>query len=132
MIEVREVGQRAAGGRRTLREVSLSIGAGELVAIIGGSGAGKTTLLDAIAGVRPPAEGEVRYDGGAAGPAAGSLGYVPQDDIVHLEMPLRRTLRYAAGLRLPWRSCGSPRGGCCSRPSAATTSTTPPSTAWTT
>ncbi|MEU9873839.1 ATP-binding cassette domain-containing protein [Actinomadura sp. NPDC048021] len=101
MIEVREVGQRAAGGRRTLREVSLSIGAGELVAIIGGSGAGKTTLLDAIAGVRPPAEGEVRYDGGAAGPAAGSLGYVPQDDIVHLEMPLRRTLRYAAGLRLP-------------------------------
>ncbi|GGQ31836.1 ABC-type multidrug transport system ATPase subunit [Actinomadura coerulea] len=101
MIEVREVGQRAAGGRRTLREVSLSIGAGELVAIIGGSGAGKTTLLDAIAGVRPPAEGEVRYDGGAAAPAAGSLGYVPQDDIVHLEMPLRRTLRYAAGLRLP-------------------------------
>ncbi|SNS38890.1 ATP-binding cassette domain-containing protein [Actinomadura mexicana] len=101
MIEVREVGQRAAGGRRTLREVSLAIGAGELVAIIGGSGAGKTTLLEAIAGVRPPAEGEVRFDGGAGGPAAGSLGYVPQDDIVHREMPLRRTLRYAAGLRLP-------------------------------
>ncbi|MGI5201560.1 ATP-binding cassette domain-containing protein [Spirillospora sp. CA-108201] len=101
MIEVREVGQRAAGGRQTLREVSLSIGAGELVAIIGGSGAGKTTLLDAIAGVRPPAEGEVRYDGGAGGPAADALGYVPQDDIVHREMPLRRTLRYAAGLRLP-------------------------------
>ncbi|TDD68665.1 ATP-binding cassette domain-containing protein, partial [Actinomadura darangshiensis] len=79
-----------------LRDVSLSIGCGDLVAIIGGSGAGKTTLLDAIAGVRPPAEGEVRYDGGA-----GSLGYVPQDDIVHREMPLRRTLRYAAGLRLP-------------------------------
>ncbi|WP_433469690.1 ATP-binding cassette domain-containing protein [Spirillospora sp. CA-128828] len=95
MIEVCGVGQRA-GGRRTLRDVSLSIGAGQLVAIIGGSGAGKTTLLDAIAGVRPPAEGEVRYDGGN-----GALGYVPQDDIVHMEMPLRRTLRYAAGLRLP-------------------------------
>ncbi|RKS73636.1 ABC-type multidrug transport system ATPase subunit [Actinomadura pelletieri DSM 43383] len=95
MIEVRGVGQRA-GGRRTLRDVSLTIGTGELVAIIGGSGAGKTTLLDAIAGVRPPAEGEVGHDGDA-----GTLGYVPQDDIVHLEMPLRRTLRYAAGLRLP-------------------------------
>ncbi|GAA2160612.1 ABC transporter ATP-binding protein/permease [Actinomadura napierensis] len=96
MIEVREVGQRVDGGRRTLRDVSLSIGAGELVAIIGGSGSGKTTLLDAIAGVRPPAEGEVRYDG-----ASGSLGYVPQDDIVHKDLPLRRTLLYAAGLRLP-------------------------------
>lgn len=96
MIEVRGVGQRVDGGRRTLRDVSLTIGAGELVAIIGGSGAGKTTLLDAIAGVRPPAEGEVRHEAGG-----GSLGYVPQDDIVHKELPLRRTLRYAAGLRLP-------------------------------
>ncbi|MDL4812915.1 ATP-binding cassette domain-containing protein [Actinomadura opuntiae] len=96
MIEVRGVGQRVDGGRRTLRDVSLTIGAGELVAIIGGSGSGKTTLLDAIAGVRPPAEGEVRYEG-----ATGSLGYVPQDDIVHMDLPLRRTLRYAAGLRLP-------------------------------
>ena len=34
----------------------------------------------------------------SAGPA---VGYVPQDDIIHLEMPLRRTLRYAARLRLP-------------------------------
>ncbi|TYB41994.1 ATP-binding cassette domain-containing protein [Actinomadura chibensis] len=96
MIEVRDVGQRADGGRRTLRDVSLTIGTGELVAIIGGSGAGKTTLLDAIAGVRPPAEGHVRHAGGG-----GSLGYVPQDDIVHRDLPLRRTLRYAAGLRLP-------------------------------
>jgi len=95
-IEVRRVGQRVDGGRRTLRDVSLTIESGELVAIIGGSGAGKTTLLDAIAGVRPPAEGEVRYDGERA-----DLGYVPQDDIIHLELPLRRTLRYAAALRLP-------------------------------
>ncbi|TDD81757.1 ATP-binding cassette domain-containing protein [Actinomadura rubrisoli] len=104
MIEVRGVGQRVDGGRRTLRDVSLTIGSGELVAIIGGSGAGKTTLLDAIAGIRPPAEGEVRYDGDGTGKGGGNgrgLGYVPQDDIVHLEMPLRRTLRYAAGLRLP-------------------------------
>ncbi|MBO2450964.1 ATP-binding cassette domain-containing protein [Actinomadura barringtoniae] len=95
-IEVRRVGQRVDGGRRTLRDVSLTIESGQLVAIIGGSGAGKTTLLDAIAGVRPPAEGEVHYNGGRA-----ALGYVPQDDIVHLELPLRRTLRYAAALRLP-------------------------------
>ncbi|REF00202.1 ATP-binding cassette domain-containing protein [Thermomonospora umbrina] len=96
MIEVRDVGQQVAGGRRVLREVSLTIGTGRLVAIIGGSGAGKTTLLEAIAGVRPPSEGGVRYEGGR-----GALGYVPQDDIVHRDLPLRRTLRYAARMRLP-------------------------------
>ncbi|MFC6885178.1 MULTISPECIES: ATP-binding cassette domain-containing protein [Actinomadura] len=96
MIEVIGVGQRTGGGRRTLRDVSFSVGAGQLVAIIGGSGSGKTTLLEALAGVRPPAEGEVRYT-----TPCGPPGYVPQDDIVHMGLPLRRTLRYAAGLRLP-------------------------------
>jgi ABC-type multidrug transport system ATPase subunit len=41
----------------------------------------------------------VRVDAGA-GPGTG-VGYVPQDDIIHVEMPLRRTLQYAARLRLP-------------------------------
>lgn len=35
------------------------------------------------------------------GPSGKRVGYVPQDDIVHLELPLRRTLRHAARLRLP-------------------------------
>ena len=30
-----------------------------------------------------------------------SMGYVPQEDIIHTELPLRSTLRYAAQLRLP-------------------------------
>ncbi|GLY95153.1 hypothetical protein Acsp02_24080 [Actinoplanes sp. NBRC 103695] len=85
------------GGRRTLDKVSLVVAPGELVAIIGASGAGKTTLLDALSGVRPPAEGEVRRDGAAGAP----VGYVPQDDIIHQQLPLARTLRYAARLRLP-------------------------------
>ena len=82
------------GGRRILDGVSLTVRPGELVAIIGASGAGKTTLLDALAGTRPPAAGTVRRQPGV-------VGYVPQDDIIHLELPLARTLRYAARLRLP-------------------------------
>ncbi len=92
------------GARQILQELSLSIEPGELVAIAGGSGAGKTTLLEILAGLQPPSTGKVRHDGFARGArvsADSRIGYVPQDDIIHLELPLRRTLRYAARLRLP-------------------------------
>ena len=93
-----------AGGRQILHEVSLAIEPGELVALVGGSGAGKTTLLEILAGLRAPSTGQVTHDGvrvdTGATPRSG-VGYVPQDDIIHAEMPLRRTLQYAARLRLP-------------------------------
>jgi ABC-type multidrug transport system ATPase subunit/ABC-type multidrug transport system permease subunit len=94
---------RQVGARHILQELSLSIEPGELVAIAGGSGAGKTTLLEILAGLQPPSTGRVLHDGVARGArvSVSRIGYVPQDDIIHLEMPLRRTLRYAARLRLP-------------------------------
>jgi len=61
-------------------------------------------LLEILAGLQLPSTGELRHDGVArrARVSAGSaIGYVPQDDIIHQEMPLRRTLRYAALIRLP-------------------------------
>jgi ABC transport system ATP-binding/permease protein len=95
---------RQVGARQILQKLSLSVEPGELVAIAGGSGAGKSTLLEILAGLQPPSAGQVRHDGvvrGARVSADSRIGYVPQDDIIHLEMPLRRTLRYAARLRLP-------------------------------
>ncbi len=95
---------RRVGTRPILHELSLSVEPGELVAIAGGSGAGKSTLLEILSGLQPPSAGEVRQDGvirGVRVSADSRIGYVPQDDIIHLEMPLRRTLRYAARLRLP-------------------------------
>ncbi|MFG3554363.1 ATP-binding cassette domain-containing protein [Micromonospora sp. NPDC047557] len=92
------LGQSVRGGHRILDDISLTVAPGELVAIIGVSGAGKTTLLETLAGVRRPAAGTVAYDGGAA---PGAVGFVPQDDIIHRELPLARTLHYAARLRLP-------------------------------
>ena len=91
-IEVRALAQQARSGTTTLQDVSLTIGRGELVAIIGASGSGKTTLLDTMCGLRSPAAGTVTL-------ISRNVGYVPQDDIIHLALPLARTLRYAAALR---------------------------------
>jgi ABC-type multidrug transport system ATPase subunit len=100
-IEAENLVQIVRGGHRTLRGVSLKIEPGELVAIIGASGVGKTMLLDALAGIRPPAGGRIRYNGVDQATDRSRLAYVPQDDIIHLQLPLERTLRYAARLRLP-------------------------------
>lgn len=101
-VEVRGVTQRR-GDQQTLSGVSFEVGAGEIVAIAGGSGAGKTSLLEAIVGLQPITDGSVRLAGtspGQAGPDH-QIGFVPQDDIIHLELPLRRSLETTAALRLP-------------------------------
>jgi len=90
--------------RVLLDDIAVTIRPGELVAIVGGSGAGKTTLLNALAGVNAPTGGRVFYNGRDLyenlAAFRGALGYVPQDDIVHPELTVERTLRYAARLRL--------------------------------
>jgi ABC-type multidrug transport system ATPase subunit len=97
--------QVVRNGRVILSDVSLGVEPGELVAIIGSSGAGKSTLLDAIAGLRPVTNGVVRFDRIAvATTKSGVVGYVPQDDIIHRDLPVAATLRYAARLRLPSRT----------------------------
>jgi len=67
--------------------VSLTVGAGELIALYGPSGSGKTTLLSIVAALLPPDAGAVRVDGRdvtklGAGEAAGyrlrELGYIAQ------------------------------------------------------
>ena len=122
-IEARDLHRVTRDGRPILDGVSFTAGPGEVVAIVGGSGAGKTTLLEALAGVRPADAGAVRFDGADlyADLAAfrTTVGYVPQEDIIHAELPLRRTLEYAAGLRLPAGGRSGDRAGTVERVLAA-------------
>jgi len=51
------------GKLRVLKGVSIHVGRGEIVTIIGANGAGKTTLLSTIAGIVRPRAGEIIFDG---------------------------------------------------------------------
>ena len=53
----------AYGGIRAVRSISLHVGKGELVSLIGANGAGKSTTLRAICGLVPVAAGSISYDG---------------------------------------------------------------------
>ena len=94
---------RTVRGRTLVDHVSLAVEAGEMVALIGGSGAGKTSLLETLVGLHAPTSGSVLVDGVdvAQDRREVDVGLVPQDDIIHVDLPLRTTLRYAARLRLP-------------------------------
>ena len=62
MLELRGV-EAGYGAVQALRGVSLTVGAGEIVTLIGANGAGKTTTLMAVCGIVPPRCGEILFAG---------------------------------------------------------------------
>jgi len=92
------------GGRQILEGISASLPPGSFTALIGPSGAGKSTLLTALSGARPADRGQVLLNGSDLyqrfETLKADMGYVPQDDIVHAQLGVRRSLDYTAQLRL--------------------------------
>ncbi|WP_309056555.1 FHA domain-containing protein [Streptomyces sp.] len=105
-LDVRALSVTVDHGRKTLLdEVSFPVGEKCLLAVVGPSGAGKSTLLNALTGQRPADRGTVLYDGRDLyrdyAELRQRIGLVPQDDILHLQLSVRRALGYAAELRFP-------------------------------
>ncbi|MFE7120443.1 FHA domain-containing protein [Streptomyces sp. NPDC057654] len=94
-----------AENKTILKDVSFGVPEKSLIAVIGPSGSGKSTLLRALTGYRPADQGEVLYDNRNLYKQFAELrqriGLVPQDDILHKELSVRKALRYAAKLRFP-------------------------------
>jgi iron complex transport system ATP-binding protein len=78
------------GAREIVRDASLTLNAGELVALVGPNGAGKTTLMRALAGLIP-ADGAIALDGHPlsslkARERARAIAYLPQGHVFHWPM----------------------------------------------
>jgi NitT/TauT family transport system ATP-binding protein len=82
-VELRDVGLRyfgLEGETEALKSISLSVAAGEFVAIIGPSGCGKSTLLSLISGIIAPTGGAVLVDGKPVAGPNRKVGYMLQQD----------------------------------------------------
>jgi len=78
VLQLSGIGRRFPNGTEALRDVALSIGEGDFVALLGPSGCGKSTLLRMIAGLDRPDAGRLDWQDGHA-PEPGAIGFVFQD-----------------------------------------------------
>ncbi|MCK9485563.1 MAG: ATP-binding cassette domain-containing protein [Dehalococcoidia bacterium] len=112
-LEARNLQRTVGDGQTILDDVSLHILPRQFVVLVGLSGAGKSTLLNALAGTQPAGAGEVLVDGVPLYEQRerfrSAIGYVPQRDIVHMDLTPFEALDYAARLRLPAGTSASER-----------------------
>jgi lipopolysaccharide export system ATP-binding protein len=90
---------RKVGARTLLRQVSLVVRRGEVVALLGPNGAGKTTCFQAIMGMAPVDGGHIWLDGADLTPwpmyrrARAGLGYLPQEASIFRGLNVEENLR---------------------------------------
>lgn len=109
MLEVSNVCS-SYGRMQVLWDVSLSVGEGEIVALVGANGAGKTTLLKTISGLLPPVSGDVIFMGEriTASPphqiVEMGIAYVPEGGRVFPDMTVRENLDMGAYTPRAWKT----------------------------
>ena len=109
ILEVKEIITRY-GQSQVLHGVSLEVGQGEVVALLGRNGVGKTTTFRSIMGLTPPRSGSIRLKGVELGgkrsyeSARLGIGYVPDDRRIFPDLTAEENLGMAR--RLAKKSAG--------------------------
>ena len=96
---------KGGGLKRVLQTLDLEFGRGRMVGLMGPSGCGKSTLLKTLLGELKSSSGSVFHNGLDLNAnfemLSRQVGYVPQDDVLHADLTLEQTMRYAGELRNP-------------------------------
>lgn len=104
-IRAEGIGKTYTNGFVGLKPMSVEIPYKQMVALMGPSGCGKSTLLKALNGDNPATSGNVFIHGLALREnyqlLKRKIGYVPQDDTIHSDLTVEKTLYTAGKLRLP-------------------------------
>lgn len=93
------------GRTRAVKSVSLTVAAGEVVAVLGANGAGKTSLLRALQGAVRPSGGKIRFDGkdmtnqSSAARVRSGMVLVPEGRQIFVSMSVHENLQMGAYLR---------------------------------
>ena len=97
-VEIRGLTKRFLG-TLALDHIDLTIGRGEILALVGENGAGKSTLIKTLAGIHQPDEGEIRIDGVIVHPHAGNvpIAFVHQDLGLVNELSIGENVALVAG-----------------------------------
>ncbi|MFP8953757.1 ABC transporter ATP-binding protein [Natrialbaceae archaeon A-arb3/5] len=85
----------AYGNVTILQNVSATISAGQVTALIGPNGTGKSTFIRALAGLQKPTAGSIRYHGPET---AREIGYLPQQPAFRPNFTVRETLEFYSSL----------------------------------
>jgi len=99
LLEISGVG-KSFPGVRALHDVSFSVGAGEVVAVLGENGAGKSTLMKILAGVQMPDTGSIRLEGAPVQIHSVEEGLSLGIALIHQELNLATNLSIGANLFL--------------------------------
>jgi len=86
------------GGRRVVRDVSLTLAPGEILTVIGPNGAGKSSLLGAVVGLLPPTDGHVDFGGQRLRDLRARsrvFSYMPEDGEAPAEVRVETLLAHA-------------------------------------
>ncbi|MER5418822.1 ABC transporter ATP-binding protein [Streptosporangium roseum] len=104
VLEATGLGKRYRG-TWALRDCSLAIPAGRVVALVGPNGAGKSTFLHLVAGLIAPTQGSVRVFGEPVGQRAGALtrvAFLAQDKPLYDGFTVAEMLRFGRHLNPGW------------------------------
>jgi len=102
MIEVEDLTKRYAG-YRAIDGLTFSVGRGEIVGFLGPNGAGKSTTMRILACFLPATSGTARVGGldvfRQADAVRRRIGYMPENNPLHLDMRVREYLKFRARLK---------------------------------